>query len=159
MLDFRWASLGRAAAALMIAVLALGTGGAGAQTAPSRPADGRVFEFPQPRPDEAVTVGGRGGLRVGVTFWPQAVLASPKDTPAVRAMSGQLKEHFIRLVGKHRLEDLMSAEQKRALAAKMTTVANSELAANDRRAGIAVPPGRVYVEEIVFKSFEMQAAK
>jgi hypothetical protein len=159
MLKFDWARFGRGVAALVVAVLALGAGGAGAGTAAPKPADGRIYEFPQPKPDETVVVGGRGGLRVGVSFWPQAVLASPKDMPAIRAIADPLKQHFIRLVGKHRLEDLMTAEQKRALAAKMVVIANGEMAAHDRRAGVASPPGRVYVEDIVFKTFDMETVK
>jgi hypothetical protein len=159
MLRFDWVGLGRGVAALVIAVLVLGAGGAGAETAAPKPADGRVYEFSQPKPDETVVIGGRGGLRVGVSFWPQPVLASPKDMPAIRAIADSLKQHFVRLVGKHRLEDLMTPEQKRALAAKMVVLANGELAAYDRRAGVASPPGRVYVEDIVFKAFDMEAVK
>jgi len=154
MSGFSWV---RAAMALVL-VFGLGSVATVEAASPS-PLEGRVYDFPQPKPDDVVVISGRSGQRTGVTCWPQAVMASPQDLPTIRAMSEELGRQFTRLVGKHRLEDLLSMEQKRALAAKMVIVANSELAAYDRRAGVAVSPDRVYVEDIVFKEFKMDAVK
>lgn len=163
MLGMSWTRLGRVAAIAMVLALGQGVGPSSVQAADGKPGaaptDARVYQFPEPKPDDVVVVNSRGGQRFGVGYWLQAVMASPKDMPTIRAMSDELNRHFVRLVGKHRLEDLLSAEQKRALAAKMVIVANSELAAYDRRAGVAVPTGRVYVEDIVFKTFSMEAVK
>ncbi len=153
MLGLDWARFGRIAA--MAVVLAFSLGNANAAEA----LDGRVYEFPRPGPGDVVVINGRGGQRVDVNFWPQAVMASAQDMPAIRAMSDDLRRQFARLVGKHRLEDLLSIEQKRALAAKLVIVANNELAAYDRKAGVAVSSGRVYVEDIAFKEFSMEAVK
>jgi len=158
MLGSGWTRLGRIAAMAMVVIFGMADAGM-AETAASSPSDGRVYQFPEPRPDDTVVINSRGGQRIGVAFWPEAVMASSQDMPAIRAMSDDLRRQFARLIGKHRLEDLLSMEQKRALAAKLVIVANNELAAYDRKAGMAVAPGRVYVEDIIFKSFSMEAVK
>jgi hypothetical protein len=145
--------------AALALVLVFGLGGIAAAEAASLPVESRTYEFPKPKPDDVVVVSGRNGQRANVTYWLQAEMASPQDLPTIRAMSEELGRQFVRLVGKHRLEDLLSMEQKRALAAKMVIVANSELAAYDRRAGVAVVPDRVYVNDVVFKEFTMEAVK
>ncbi|BAE49547.1 hypothetical protein amb0743 [Paramagnetospirillum magneticum AMB-1] len=157
MVGFGWVRLSRMAAMVLVLVFGLGSV-VMAETAPP-PSDGRIYEFPQPKPADAVLINSRSGKPMAVTYWLQARVASPQDLSTIRAMSDQLSRQFARLVGKHHLEDLLSVEQKRALADKLVVVANNELAAYDRRAGVAVPSDRVYVEALVFKEFSMEAVK
>jgi hypothetical protein len=139
----------------LAAVLVLFQPSAEVQAAP----DGLTIEYPDFKPGEAISIRSRKGKPVALNYQMSMRIASSEDAPFVKASADEVKRLFDRLITKHLMEDMVTAEQQSALAAKLVAAANDDLAAKERRGGKPVAPGKVYVSAIIFKTFSMTDEK
>ncbi len=145
----------------VVAAMALATGlmlfvpSARVQAAP----DPLMIEYPEFKPGETLSIRSRRGKPIVLNYQMSMRIASPEDAPFVQASAAETKRLFDRLITKHLMEDLATAELQSALAAKLVAAANDDLAAKARRAGKPVAPGKVYVNAITFKTFSMTDEK
>lgn len=147
--------MGIVAAVIMAAGLVLFQPSAEVMAAP----DGLMIEYPEFKPGEAISIRSRKGKPIALNYQMSMRIASAEVAPFVRASSDEVKRLFDRLITKHLMEDLVTAEQQSALAAKLMAAANDDLAAKERRSGKPVATGKVYVNAVTFKTFSMTDEK
>jgi hypothetical protein len=147
--------MGIVAAVVMAVGLVLFQPSAGVRAAP----DDLMIEYPEFKPGEALSIRSRKGKPIALNYQMGMRIASKEDAPFVHASADEIKRLFDRLITKHLMEDLVTAEQQTALAAKLVAAANDDLAAKERRSGKPVTPGKVYVSAIAFKTFSMTDEK
>ncbi len=143
------------AAMAMAAVLVLLQPSAGVQAAP----DTLTIEYPEFKPGEAISIRSRKGKPIALNYQMSMRIASKEDATFVQASAAETRRLFDRLIAKHLMEDLVTAEQQSTLAAKLVAAANDDLAAKERRNGKPVASGKVYVSAITFRTFSMTDEK